>query len=92
MAFIKTQKQLLLAGPLAVAAAAFTVTACAGGGGAALAQGGPPGQWTKAETSQFTASGGRPARPEPAARSAQCGPRRHGRRGTSRSRPGHPRP
>ena len=36
MAFIKTQKQLLLAGPLAVAAAAFTVTACAGGGGAAL--------------------------------------------------------
>lgn len=58
MAFIKTQKQLLLAGPLAVAAAAFTVTACAGGGGAALAQGGPPGQWTKAETSQFTAAAG----------------------------------
>ena len=58
MAFIKTQKQLLLAGPLAVTAAAFTVTACAGGGGAALAQGGPPGQWTKAETSQFTAAAG----------------------------------
>jgi len=58
MAFIKTQKQLLLAGPLAVAAAAFTVTACAGGGGAALTQGGPPGQWTKAETSQFTAAAG----------------------------------
>ena len=58
MAFIKTQKQLLLAGPLAVAAAAFTVTACAGGGGAALPQGGPPGQWTKAETSQFTAAAG----------------------------------
>jgi len=58
MAFIKTQKQLLLAGPLAVAATAFTVTACAGGGGAALTQGGPPGQWTKAETSQFTAAAG----------------------------------
>jgi hypothetical protein len=58
MAFIKTQKQLLLAGPLAVAAAAVTVTACAGGGGAALPQGGPPGQWTKAETSQFTAAAG----------------------------------
>ena len=58
MAFIKTQKQLLLAGPLAVAAVAFTVTACAGGGGAALAQGGPPGQWTKAEISQFTAAAG----------------------------------
>lgn len=58
MAFIKTQKQLLLAGPLAVAAAALTVTACAGGGGAALTQGGPPGQWTKAETSQFTAAAG----------------------------------
>jgi len=58
MAFIKTQKQFLLAGPLAVAAAAFTVTACAGGGGAALAQGGPPGQWTTTETSQFTAAAG----------------------------------
>ena len=37
---------------------AFTVTACGGGGGAALAQGAAPGQWTKAEISQFTAAAG----------------------------------
>jgi hypothetical protein len=50
-------KQLLLAAPLAVAVTALTVTAC-GGGSAATAQGSAPGQWTKAEVSQFTAAGG----------------------------------
>jgi len=59
MVFIKThRKQLLLAGSLAVAVTAFTVTACGGGGGATPAQGSAPGQWTKAEVSQFTAAGG----------------------------------
>jgi hypothetical protein len=59
MAFIKAdRKQFLLAGSLAAAVAAVTVTACGGGTGAALAQGAPPGQWTKAEISQFTAAGG----------------------------------
>jgi len=48
MVFIKAQrKQLLLAGSLAVAVAAFTVTGCGGGSAAALAQGSAPGQWTK---------------------------------------------
>lgn len=58
MAFIKAdRKRFLLAGPLAAAAAAVTITAC-GGGGAALAQGAPPGQWTKTETGQFAAAAG----------------------------------
>ncbi len=59
MVFIKAQrKQLLLAGSLAVAVAAFTVTGCGGGSAAALAQGSAPGQWTKSEVSQFTAAAG----------------------------------
>ena len=59
MVFIKAhRKQLLLAGSLAVAVTAFTVTACGGGSAAAPAQGSAPGQWTKAEVSQFTAAAG----------------------------------
>jgi hypothetical protein len=59
MVFIKAhRKQLLLAGSLAVAVTAFTVTACGGGSVAASAQGSAPGQWTKAEVSQFTAAAG----------------------------------
>ena len=59
MVFIKAhRKQFLLAGSLAVAVTAVTVTACGGGNGAALAQGAAPGQWTKAEISQFTAAAG----------------------------------
>ena len=59
MVFIKAhRKQLLLAGSLAVAVTTFTVTACGGGSPAALAQGAAPGQWTKAEVSQFGAAGG----------------------------------
>jgi hypothetical protein len=57
MAFSKTRKQRTLAGSLGVAVTALAVTAC-GGGGPALAQGAPPGQWTKAETTQFTAAAG----------------------------------
>ena len=58
MVFIKAhRKQFLLAGSLAAAVTAFTVTAC-GGGAAGPAQGSPPGQWTQAEVSQFTAAGG----------------------------------
>jgi hypothetical protein len=60
MTFIKTQrKRLLLAGPLAVAVTALAVTACGGGSVAAAkagTQGSAPGQWTKAEVSQFTAA------------------------------------
>jgi hypothetical protein len=59
MVFIKAhRKQLLLAGPLAVAVTALTVTACGGGSGAASVQGSAPGQWTAAEVSQFTAAAG----------------------------------
>jgi hypothetical protein len=59
MTFIKThRKQFLLAGPLAAAVIACTVTACGGGSGAGPAQGSAPGQWTKAEISQFTTSAG----------------------------------
>jgi hypothetical protein len=58
MAFIKVHKKLTRAASLAVVVTALTVTACGGGSGAALAQGAPPGQWTKAETSQFTAVAG----------------------------------
>jgi hypothetical protein len=61
MVFIKAhRKQLLLAGPLSIALAAFTVTACGGGsgGGGGPAQGSAAGQWTKAEVSQFTAAAG----------------------------------
>ncbi|MGH3151144.1 MAG: hypothetical protein ACRDOB_10475 [Streptosporangiaceae bacterium] len=59
MVFIKAhRKQLLLAGPLAAAVTVLTVTACGGGGPAAPAQGSGPGQWTKAEVSQFTAAAG----------------------------------
>jgi hypothetical protein len=59
MVFIKAHgKQFLLAGSLAVAVTAVTVTACGGGGAASVAQGATPGQWTKAEVSQFTAAGG----------------------------------
>ncbi len=59
MVFIKAHgKQLLLAAPLAVAVTALTVTACGGGSTAATAQGSAPGQWTKAEVSQFTAAAG----------------------------------
>ena len=59
MAFIKAhRKQLLLAGPLAVALTALTVTGCGGGSTSGPAQGAAPGQWTKAEVSQFTAAGG----------------------------------
>jgi hypothetical protein len=50
-------KQLLLTWPLAVAVTACAVTAC-GGGAATQAQGAGPGQWTKAEISQFTAAAG----------------------------------
>jgi hypothetical protein len=57
MVFIKAhRKQLILAVSLAVTA--LTVAACGGGGPAAVAQGAAPGQWTKAEVSQFTAAGG----------------------------------
>jgi hypothetical protein len=59
MEFIKTQRnRLLLALPLAIAVTALTVTACGGGSPSAAAQGGAPGQWTKAEASQFTAAAG----------------------------------
>jgi hypothetical protein len=59
MALIKAhRKQLLVAGSLAAAVTAFTVTACGGGSHTALAQGAAPGQWTKAEVSQFTAAAG----------------------------------
>ena len=59
MIFIKTHKrQLILAGALAAAVTALTVTACGGGSPAALAHRAAPGQWTKAEVSQFTAAGG----------------------------------
>lgn len=58
MALIKAVKRQLLAGALAGAATALAVTACGGGGPAAPAQGSPPGQWTAAEVSQFTAAGG----------------------------------
>ena len=50
--------RLRLAGSLAAAVTALTVTACGGGGPAAPAAGSAPGQWTQAETSQFTAAGG----------------------------------
>jgi hypothetical protein len=56
MAFIKANRKQFLAGALALAATAVTVTAC--GGAAAQAQGAAPGQWTKAEVSQFTAAAG----------------------------------
>jgi hypothetical protein len=52
------RKQLVLAGPLAVAVIALTVTACGGGGAPASVQGSAPGQWTAAEVSQFTAAAG----------------------------------
>jgi hypothetical protein len=59
MVLIKARKrQLLLAGPLAAAVTALTVTACGGGSPAAPAQGAAPGQWTRAEASQFTAAAG----------------------------------
>ena len=58
MVFIKAHRKHFLAGSLAAAVAAFTVTACGGGGAAAPAQGAAPGQWTKAEVSQFTAAAG----------------------------------
>jgi hypothetical protein len=59
MVLIKAHgKQLLLAAPLAVAVTALTVTACGGGSAASAAQGSAPGQWTKAEVSQFTTAGG----------------------------------
>ena len=59
MIFTRThRKQFLLAGPLVIAMTAVTVTACGGGSGAARAQGASPGQWTKAEISQFTAAAG----------------------------------
>jgi len=59
MVFIKAhRKQFLLAGSLAVAVTAVTLTACGGGSGAAVTQGAVPGQWTKAEVSQFTAAAG----------------------------------
>jgi hypothetical protein len=58
MVFSKAHsKQFLLAGSLAVAVT-FTVAACGGGGGAGVAQGAAPGQWTKAQVSQFTATSG----------------------------------
>jgi hypothetical protein len=56
MAFIKAKRKQFLAGALAVAATAVTVTACGGGG--AAAQAAAPGQWTKAEVSQFKAAAG----------------------------------
>jgi len=59
MIFIKPRKrQLFLTGALAAAVTALTVTACGGGSAAPLAQGSAPGQWTKAEVSQFSAAGG----------------------------------
>jgi hypothetical protein len=59
MRFIgKRSNQLLLAWSLAVAATAATVTACGSGSASSLAQGAAPGQWTKAQVSQFTAAGG----------------------------------
>jgi hypothetical protein len=59
MVFIKAHgKQLLVAGSLAAALTAVTVTACGGGSGTAPAQGALPGQWTKAEVSQFTTAAG----------------------------------
>ncbi len=60
MVFIKAhKKQFLLAGPLAaVAVAALAVTGCGGGGAPGPAQGAAPGQWTRAEVSQFTAAAG----------------------------------
>jgi hypothetical protein len=59
MVFIKVhRKQLFVAGSLAAALTAFTVTACGGGSHAAQAQGASPGQWTKAEVSQFTTAAG----------------------------------
>ena len=58
MVFIKAHKKLLVTWPLAVAVTALTVTACGGGSAATQAQGSAPGQWTKAEVSQFTAAAG----------------------------------
>ena len=59
MRFIgERRNQLLLAWSLAVAVAAATITACGSGSASSLAQGAAPGQWTKAEVSQFTAAGG----------------------------------
>jgi hypothetical protein len=59
MVFTKAQsKRFPLAGSLAIAVTALTVTACGGGNSAAIAQGSAPGQWTKAEASQFTATAG----------------------------------
>jgi hypothetical protein len=59
MIFIQAhKKKLVLAGALAAAVTALTVTACGGGSTAAPAHGAAPGQWTKAEVSQFTAAGG----------------------------------
>jgi len=59
MIFIKAhKKQFVLAGALAAAVTALTITACGGGSLAALAHGAAPGQWTKAEVSQFTAAAG----------------------------------
>ena len=59
MAFIgERRNQLILAWSLAVVVTAATVTACGGGSASSLAQGAAPGQWTKAEVSQFTAAGG----------------------------------
>jgi hypothetical protein len=49
------RKQFLLTGSLAVAVT-FTVAACGGRSAAAPGQGAAPGQWTKAEVSQFTAA------------------------------------
>jgi hypothetical protein len=59
MSFIRERRnQLLLALPLAVVVTAATVTACGSGGSSGLAQGAAPGQWTKAQVSQFAAAGG----------------------------------
>jgi hypothetical protein len=59
MAFINARrKQVLLAGPLAVAATVCAVTACGGGNAAAIAQGSASGHWTAAEVSQFTSAAG----------------------------------
>ncbi len=58
MRFIgERRNRLFLAWSLAVAVTAATVTAC-GGSASSLSQGAAPGQWTKAEVSQFTAAGG----------------------------------
>jgi hypothetical protein len=58
MRFIgERRNQLFLAWSLTVAVTAATVTAC-GGSASSPAQGAAPGQWTRAEVSQFTAAGG----------------------------------